>query len=432
MCANIPKTAYPRIVVIGAGFAGIEFIKRLNNEKVQIVLLDRHNYHTFQPLLYQVATGVLEPDAIAYPIRKIFKKQTNFLFRMAAVVSIDTQKKTVETSIGNIDYDELVIATGSKTNYFGLKDFEANAVPMKSIPESLNLRSMLLQNFEEALLVTNEAKREAMINIAIVGGGPTGVELAGTIAEMKHHIFSKEYPELLIDSMQIHVIDKLPRLLSAMSAVASQKSQEFLAELGVMISLDTEVKSYDGAKLELSNGKTISTRTVIWAAGVAGSVIPGVPEQGVIRSRYKVDLFNQVAGCDNVYAIGDVAAVITDETPNGHPMLAPVAMQQGKLLADNLLRKVANKPLVPFEFKNPGVMATIGRKKAVVDMSFIKFHGFIAWVLWLLVHIMALVGFKNKIVTFVNWMWHYFSYDPGLRLIIRPYKKKKVDDSEEN
>ena len=422
---NIHTTSQPRVVIIGGGFAGLELAKSLKAAEVQVVLIDKNNYHTFQPLLYQVATAALEPDSIIYPFRKIFKNQKNFIFRMAEVLRIHPDMNCVTTSIGDIPYDYLVIAVGSKTNYFGMRDFEEHAISMKTIPQAMDLRNLLLESFEEALLVSKIEDREALMNIVVVGGGPTGVETAGALGELKLHILPHDYPELDFHRMQIHLVDREDRLLSAMSAEASQSAERFLKKFDINLWLKTEVVSYDGKTMALSNGKKLLSDTVIWAAGVSGAVIPGLKGETLTpQNRIKVDCYNKVEGYNNIYGLGDVAAVITPETPQGYPMLAPVAIKQARRLAANFRNILQNKPLRPFVYRDWGVMATIGRNNAVVGLPFVKFQGFLAWCVWLFVHLMALVGFRNKVVAFVNWAANYFSYDRGLRLIIRPVRRE--------
>ncbi len=420
---NIPDTNKPRVVIVGGGFAGIQLAKGLKGEDVQVVLVDRNNYHTFQPLLYQVATAGLEPDSIAYPLRKIFKKQQNLLFRMADVLSVEPEKKSIGTSIGSLHYDYLVIATGSKTNYVGMEDMRKNAIPMKSIPEALNLRSLTLQNFETALLSLALKERQGLMNFVIIGGGPTGVEMAGALGELKNHILPRDYPELDFKQMQIHIVDLAPRLLPSMSEHSSRKAEEFLKKFDVTIWLKTKVVTYDGFTLTFSDDKKIISKNVIWAAGVTGAVLPGFKSEGIVKSRLTVDAFNRVDGTKDIFAIGDVAAMIAQDLPQGHPMLAPVAMQQGRLLAKNLIRLLHQQELKAFHYRNFGVMATVGRNQAVVDLPFVHLQGVIGWLVWVFVHLMALVGFRNRVVTFVNWVLSYLSYDKGIRLIIRPFQK---------
>ena len=426
MSVNIPVVNKPRVVIVGGGFAGMELAKGLKNAEVQIVLIDKNNYHTFQPLLYQVATAALEPDSIAYPFREIFKNQRNFIFRMAEVLRIKPEGNCIETSIGDINYEYLVMAIGTKTAYFGLEDFQKTAVPMKSVPQAMALRTTILENFEKALLTTDLQERESLMNIVVVGGGPTGVEMAGALGELKRHVLPHDYPELDFKRMQIHIVDMEDRLLKAMSPEASASAEKFLKKFDVNMWLKTKVVAYDGKTLALSNGKTLLSDTVIWAAGVTAAAIPGLKTQAsTFNNRIKTDQFNKAEGYDNIFAVGDAAAVISKEYPKGHPMLAPVAIQQARLLAKNLQRLMNKKPLKPFVYRDLGVMATVGRNNAVVDFNFVKFQGILGWFVWLFVHLMALVGFRNKVVAFVNWAWNYFSYDRGLRLILRPFDKTK-------
>ena len=423
MLFRSPTTSKPRVVIVGGGFAGIELAKNLRDFEAQIVLIDKNNYHTFQPLLYQVATAAMEPDSIAYPFREIFNHQHNFIFRMAEVSKIKPEENAIETSIGDITYDFLVLAMGSRTNYFGMEDIQKNAMPMKTVPEALALRNLMLENFEKALLMNTIEEREALMNIAVVGGGPTGVETAGSLGELKTHVLPHDYPELDFERMQIHIIDMEDRLLKTMSPQASDSAEKFLKRFDINIWVNAKVASYDGKLLILSNGKKLLTDTVIWAAGVTGEIIPGLKPETIVGNRIKVDPHNRVEGYSNIFAIGDVAAMITEKTPKGYPMLAPVAIQQAKLLAKNFKRLENQKPLEAFVYHNLGVLATIGRNNAVVELAFVRFYGFVAWFVWLFVHLMALVGFRNKIVAFVNWAWNYFSYDRGLRLIIKPFRR---------
>ncbi|WP_245768013.1 NAD(P)/FAD-dependent oxidoreductase [Pedobacter insulae] len=413
-----------KIVIVGGGFGGIELAKKLRNQHVDITILDKHNYHTFQPLLYQVATGGLEADSIAFPIRKIFKGQKNLKFRVTEVEKVIPAENKLITTIGIITYDYLVIATGSTSNFFGQTEIEQNAMPMKSIPEALNLRSLILQNLEAALIAKNEENERKLLNFVIVGGGPTGVETAGAIAELKKHVLKNDYPELDIQRVNIYLIEGSPELLGPMSKQSQVKSQEFLEELGVAVYTNARVQSYDGNILTLADGRTILSSTVIWSAGVKGVVLEGLnPDCTVRGNRLKVDLINRVECYQNVYAIGDVAAMISEETPNGHPGVAPVAIQQGKLLAKNLINMIEGKGTSNFKYFDKGAMATVGRNRAVVDINKIHFQGVFAWFTWMFVHLMTLVGFRNKLVVFVNWVWSYFSYDRGTRLIIRPFKR---------
>lgn len=415
-----------KIVIVGGGFGGIELAKKLNDRHVDVVILDKHNYHTFQPLLYQVATGGLEADSIAFPIRKIFKGQKNLKFRVTEVKKVKPQEHILETSIGEVSYDYLVIATGSTSNFFGQTEISQNAMPMKSIPEALNLRSLILQNLEAALIAKDPTVEAELLNFVVVGGGPTGVETAGAIAELKKHVLKNDYPELDLNKVNIYLIEGSPELLGAMSVQAQQKSRKFLEELGVTVFTEARVQAYDGKTLSLVDGRNIGSATVIWSAGVKGVVLDGLNTDIVVRgNRLKVNGINQVEGYDNIFAIGDVAAMITEETPNGHPGVAPAAIQQGKQLAKNLINLIENKPTEQFKYFDKGAMATVGRNRAVVDINKIRFQGIFAWFTWMFVHLMTLVGFRNKLVVFVNWVWSYFSYDRGTRLIIRPFKPYK-------
>ena len=422
---NIPNTTKPRIIIVGGGFAGISLAKKLRNKNVQVVLVDKHNYHTFQPLLYQVATGGLEAGSIAYPIRKVIQEYKDFYFRLTQVVQIDNDKKTIITEIGDLTYDYLVIATGSKTNYFGNKEIERNAMAMKTIPQSLNIRSLVLENFEQAVLTDDLTERNSLINFVLVGAGPTGVELAGALAEMKKAILQKDYPDLDIDKMQINLVQSGDRILNTMSEKSSIHAQEFLESLGVKIWKNVRVTNYDGKIITTNSDLTFDTATVIWTAGVQGAAIAGLNADSLVEKveRIRVNQFSQVKGYDNVFAIGDIASMETEKWPQGHPMVAQPALQQGSLLGENILNLINKKPLKPFEYKDLGSMATIGRNKAVVDLPKFHFSGVFAWFVWMFVHLFSLIGFKNKAVVFLNWVYNYIRFDREGRLIIRPYKK---------
>ncbi len=422
---NIPETSVPRIVVIGGGFAGISFIKKLQKEKVQIILFDRHNYHTFQPLLYQVSTAGLEPDSIAYPLRKIFRKNVDFHFRMAEVETIQAENNTIHTSIGSLHYDFLVIATGTRTNFFGNDSIAENSMPMKTVPQALNIRSLMLQNIEKADITTDERERKRLLNFVIAGAGPTGVELAGALAEFRKGILENDYPELEEEEMNVHLIEGLDRVLPPMSEQASEKAQKFLEKLGVQIHLETFISDYDGKTVTTKDGQKFETATFIWAAGVTGAPIKGINGEALIEkaNRYKVDEFNKIKGFENIYALGDIALMETEEYPKGHPQVAQPAIQQGKHLGKNFRKMLKDKKMEPFEYFDKGTMATVGRNKAVVDMGKLHFGGAIAWFLWMFVHLWFLVGFRNRVVTFFNWTYSYINYDRAARLIIRPFKK---------
>lgn len=414
-----------KIVIIGAGFGGITLAKSLKNKNVDILIIDQNNYHNFQPLMYQIATGGLEPYSIAYPVRRIFRNRKNIRFRMTKVKSVDTDKKKIKTSVGRFTYDYLIIATGSKSNFYDFDPIKNILFPLKSIPDALNMRSFIFQNLEKSLTKQADESLEEILNIAIVGGGPAGIELAGALAEMKQYVIPKDFPDLDISKLSINLYQSAPKLLKAMSDDASQKSLEYLQKLGINVCLNSRVTDYDGDELILSDGSSFKTDTLIWTAGVKGAAIKGLPKNAITAgNRILVDAFNKVLHTDSIFAIGDVACQITEENPKGLPMLAPVAKQQGKLLAKNIIRLVNHKAMQQFEFKNRGVMATIGRKKAVVDLPKWKFQGTFAWFLWMFVHIISLVGFRNKLVAFFDWFANYLTYDRPLGLILRPHKRK--------
>ncbi|WP_026726368.1 NAD(P)/FAD-dependent oxidoreductase [Flavobacterium sasangense] len=423
---NIPRSSFPRIVIIGGGFAGISLAKRLRNKNVQVVLLDKHNYHNFQPLMYQVATGGLEPDSIAYPIRKIVQEYKDFYFRLAEVRDIDAENNTIYSDIGELKFDYLVIATGSKTNYFGNKEIERNSMAMKTIPQSLNIRSLILENFEQALLTNDIDERHSLMNFVLVGGGPTGVELAGALAEMKKAILPKDYPDLDVRKMEINLIQGSNRVLDSMSENASEKAEKFLLDLGVSVWKNVRVTGYDGKTVTTSSDLSFDSATVIWTAGVQGALPHGLKADSFIKNvnRIKVNQYNQVEGYEHLFAIGDIAVMSSEKFPQGHPMMAQPAMQQGRLLADNLIKIINKKTPKPFEYKDKGSMATIGRNKAVVDLPKFKFSGVFAWFVWMFVHLFSLIGFKNKAVVFLNWVYNYIRFDREARLIMRPYKKR--------
>lgn len=426
---NIPRIDLPRIVVLGCGFAGIKFIQKIDSKKYQIVLLDKHNYHTFQPLMYQVATSGLEPDSITYPIRKIFKGKKRFHFRKTEVLNVDHDQKVVNTTIGTVQYDHLVVALGATNNFFSNKQFEQMTTPMKSLTESLDLRSMILQNFEDALNLTDIEEQNRLMNFVIVGAGATGVELAGALSELKDHVLPKDYPDLDVRRMQIHLVEGSGRVLSAMSENASEKSAKFLKEMGVNIWLETRVESYDGQSVITNNG-VFESRSVIWSAGVKAITIDGIDLEGSKSGRVPVNGFSETLNQKDVYALGDIAEMIDEKHPRGYPMLASVAGQQGEWLAKNLNQSAKSKPkkLKPFVYKDQGTMATIGRNKAVVDLKRFHFSGYIAWLIWMFVHLMLLVEYRNRLIVFANWTWRYIKYDRGSRLIIREYERKQAKE----
>ena len=423
---NIPQSNLPRVIIIGGGFAGIALAKKLKNKAVQVVLLDKHNYHTFQPLLYQVATGGIEAGSIAYPIRKVIHEHKDFYFRLCHVNEIDTKNNRVIADIGELSFDYLVIATGSKTNYFGNKEIERNSIAMKTIPQSLNIRSLILENFEQALLSTDENERNALINFVLVGAGPTGVELAGALAEMKNAILHKDYPDLEISKMQINLVQSGDRILNTMSEKSSGAAEKYLKDLGVNVLKNVRVTSYDGRTIFTNTNLVLETATLIWTAGVQGAMVNGLPASALVErvERIKVNEFSQVVGFENIFALGDIASMVSDEYPQGHPQVAQPAMQQGRLLGENLAKLLKNEKMKPFEYNDKGSMATIGRNKAVVDLPKYHFHGVFAWFVWMFVHLFSLIGFKNKAIVFMSWAYNYIRFDREGRLIIHPYKKK--------
>ena len=418
-----PQKGQQRIVILGAGFGGLKLARLLAKHKNnQVVVIDRNNYHQFQPLLYQVATAGLEPSSISFPIRKIFQKRQNVFIRIAEIEKIDAQNHLVQTSKGFYKYDKLVVALGTTTNFFGNRDLEENGIGLKTVSEALYIRNQILKNYENALVTANEQEREAALNIAIVGGGPTGVELAGSVAELRNSILPKEYPELDFSKMNIFLIEATGRLLGGMSLSSSQKAKKYLQKLGVNVLLNTRVESYNGQTVDTDAGAILSSN-VVWAAGMKGTPVTGLPAGTFLpNGRISVNEFNKVNGTDNIYAIGDIASMATSEYPSGHPQVAPGAIQQAENLAKNLVREKQNKPLLPFRYKDKGTMATVGRNLAVVDLPFLKFGGFFAWVTWMFVHLMSIIGIKNRFFIFVNWLTNYFTYNLSLRLIIKPRK----------
>ncbi|MCY7353442.1 MAG: NAD(P)/FAD-dependent oxidoreductase [Cytophagaceae bacterium] len=422
---NIPDTTKPRIVVIGGGFGGVNLVKSLRGADVQVVLFDKQNYNGFWPLLYQVATAGLEPDAIAEPFRKMFDGYEDFHFRMVRVTKIDPVAKTVSTLIGDLQYDYLVLASGTKSNYFGNDQIQKYSFPLKQIPDALNLRSQILQTFEQASITKNPDDWHSLLNFVIVGAGPTGVELAGSLAEMRKHILPNDYPGLDFNKMNIYLVEGLDRVLPSMSPEASAKTQRYLEDLNVIIKLKTMVESYDGQVVTFKGGEQIATQTLVWAAGVTGALVDGVPAEATERGRILVNEFNQVQGFQDFFAIGDIAFMKTEKYPKGHPGVAQPAIQQGQHLAKNLRRILRNHTPEPFEYFDKGSLAIVGRSRAVADLpGNIHLSGVIAWLVWLFVHIAYLIGFRNKLIVFSNWMYRFFTYERGTRLIIRPYVRK--------
>lgn len=436
---NIPESQKPRIVIIGGGFGGIHFLRKIKKENYQIVVIDRFNYHTFQPLLYQVATAGLEPDSIAGPLRKLLKKNPAIYFRMAKVYRVIPADKMIETSAGSIGYDYLVIATGSKINFFGNKDIAQNSFPLKQVTHALDLRSHIFQQFEELELVNDNEKAERLRTFVVVGAGPTGVEVCGALAELKKHVLPHDYPELDIDKVNIFLVEGLDSVLPAMSEKSGKKAKNYLEKMGVKIMLNSMIESYDGKTARLNTGENISTETLIWAAGVKGNIPNGFPKESIGNKKLKVNRFNQVTKSNdgssvynNIFAIGDVAFMQTARYQQGVPGLAQAAIQQGKQVAKNFNKWARNKSPEEFRYKNKGVLATVGRNKAIADLPRnIKIFGLAGWLVWMIVHLLFLVGFRNKAIVFANWAWNYVTYDRGIRLILRPSSKKHSKIKEE-
>jgi NADH:ubiquinone reductase (H+-translocating) len=420
---NIPQSNFPRVVIIGGGFAGLQLAKSLLGQPVQVVLLDQHNYHAFQPLLYQVATAGLEPGSIAYPFRKIFSASDQVFFRLAQVIHLDCEKQVVIADIGEITYDYLVIATGATTNFFGNQNIERLAMPMKTVSDALNIRSLMLQNLEKALLTNDANDKDSLMGIVIVGGGPTGVELAGAIAELKRDILPKDYPDLDMRVMDIHLIDSNARVLKEFDEKSSGVAMDALRKMGVDLRLNERVTDYDGRMISCQSGEKLPAAMVIWAAGVKANVPPGLSEQALVGGRIAVNIYNQLLANQNVFAIGDVAVMISEDYPRGHPMVAQPAMQQGKLLAKNIVATIQMNSLTAFQYKHLGSMATIGRNKAVVEFPKFKMKGWWAWCIWLFVHVFQLIGFRNKLMVMISWAQNYLRHARDLRLIIRPFKQ---------
>ena len=422
-----------RVVIVGAGFGGLHLAKKLSTKHFQVVLIDKNNYHQFQPLLYQVATAGLEPSSISFPLRKIFQEKGNVFIRIAEVLSIDPVNKWIDTSIGSLNYDHLVLANGATTNYFGMQDLQQHAYSMKSVSEALLLRNTLLQNYEHALSSKTAEERVALLNIVVVGGGPTGVELAGAIAEMKKKILPLDYPELNFGMMSVYLVEAAPRLLNGMSDTSAFRVRHYLEHLGVNIITNTSVKHYDGHCIKLSNGDTLNSRCLIWAAGVKGDAIKGIPSTSIAgNGRIIVDAYNCVKDLKDIYAIGDNAIMIDEENEKGHPQIAPVAIQQAGRLALNLQHIALHKPMKPFKYKDKGSMATVGRNLAVVELGKLKMNGILAWFAWMAVHLLSIIGAKNRMLILINWIWQYITYDQSLRLIIHPTERKQRKEGIQN
>ncbi|MEZ7504938.1 NAD(P)/FAD-dependent oxidoreductase [Flavobacterium sp. Arc2] len=422
-------------VIIGGGFAGINLAKELSNQKgVQVTLVDKNNYNFFPPLIYQVATAFLEPSSISYPFRKLFAGKKNIQFRLGELVKVVPSENKIILHNGELSYDHLVFATGAETSYFGMENVKKNAIPMKTLNDAIEMRNTILKNLEKAAICKDIRKRRKLLTIVVAGGGPTGVEVSGMFAEMRKSIFQKEYPELGTTASNIYLVDGGPALLAPMSKESQKDTLEALTSLGVMVQLNTQVVDYVDDTVFLSNGETIQTKNLIWAAGVSAKIFDGIPTESYGRGkRMATDAFNKVNGTDNIYAIGDTCIQLTDtDFPNGHPQVAQVAIQQGLNLAENFKLLIRNKPMVPFKYNDKGSMAIIGKNKAVVDLPKPKLHfkGFFAWAIWLFIHLVSLITYRNRIKTFFNWMIAYFAKDQSLRMIIRPDKAKSKTSSE--
>lgn len=426
MPINVPETGAPRVVIIGAGFAGLKLARKLKDEGYQLVLLDKNNYHQFQPLFYQIATSGLEPSAISFPLRKVFQKEKNVFIRVSNVDRIFPEDKMIETTFGKVWYDYLVLATGTTTNFFGVENFRKYGIPMKAVSESVYLRNTLLLNFERAVTIRNQEELKRLLHVVVVGGGPTGVEVCGALAEMRRFILPKDYPDLDFKQMRITLIEANPHLLNGMREESGRKAKAYLEEMGINVMVDHMVTGYDGKEIVLDNGKKIQSETLIWAAGVQGQLPEGISKDSMTRgNRLIVNRYHQVEGSDHIFAIGDIALMHTEKYPDGHPQVAQVALQQADNLAGNLVRRLKGKDPLPFRYKDKGSMATIGRNRAVVDLPFIHFSGTIAWLVWMFVHLMSIVGVKNRLLIFINWLWKYVTFDQSLRLILRPSQKAR-------
>lgn len=425
MIANLPASGHKRVVIVGAGFGGLKLARYLTGKPFQVVLIDKNNYHSFQPLFYQVATAGIEPSAISFPLRKIFQGCHNIHVRMAKVRRVIPEKNEIETSIGNLHYDYLVLATGAGNNFFGNESVSKFSLPMKSVGESLGLRNTILNNFEKALNHPDPLDQEHLMNIVVVGGGPTGVEISGALAEMKRFVLPKDYPELDFSRMHIYLVESGPKLLRGMKEKSSAKALRYLERLGVTVMLGHLVKDFDGETIRLDEDKTLRAHTLIWAAGIKANFIDGLDCGLVDRAnRTRVDAYNRVEGCGNIFVIGDAAMMTEKNYPNGHPQVAQVAIQQARCLAGNLGKMEEGKPLKKFRYLDFGTLATVGRNRAVVDLSFVRFQGLAAWFFWMFIHLMAIVGVKNRLLIFINWAYYYFTYDQSLRLIIKPKMKE--------
>lgn len=433
MSINIQRNQKKRVVIVGGGLGGLRLAEDLYGSGMQVVLIDKNNFHQFPPLIYQIASAGIDPSSISFPFRQIFRKRKDFYFRMAEARMVDTEKKILQTSIGKIDYDYLVLAAGATTNFFGNKNIEEWAIPMKTVPEAMGLRNALLSNFERALTCATEEERQELLNVVIVGGGATGVEIAGALAEMRRYVIPYDYPDMDSSLMHIYLIEAGDRLLAGLSQESSQKAYEFLKSMGVDIQFGKMVTDYRDHKVVMKDGTEIPTRTFLWVSGIRANAMPGIDESHLGRGfRFKVDKYNRIPGVEDVFVIGDQCLQTSDAAyPNGHPQVAQVAIQQAKNLAKNL--KLINQgadssELTAFHYKNLGSMATIGRNKAVVEIGRFRSQGFFAWVLWLVVHLRSILGVKNKMMVLLNWLWKYVSYNDSIRMITYATKPREVEE----
>lgn len=431
MSINIQRNQKKRVVIVGGGLGGLRLAEDLYGVGMQVVLIDKNNFHQFPPLIYQIASAGIDPSSISFPFRQIFRKRKDFYFRMAEARMVDTDKKILQTSIGKIDYDYLVLAAGATTNFFGNKNIEDWAIPMKTVPEAMGLRNALLSNLERALTCATEEERQELLNVVIVGGGATGVEIAGALSEMKRYVIPYDYPDMDSSLMHIYLIEAGDRLLAGMSPDSSKKAYDFLKSMGVDIQFGKMVTDYRDHKVIMKDGSEIPTRTFLWVSGIRANAMPGIDESHLGRGfRFKVDQYNRIPGLEGVFAIGDQCLQTTDKAyPNGHPQVAQVAIQQAKNLAKNL-KKInegqAENSLTAFKYKNLGSMATIGRNKAVVEIGKLRSQGFFAWILWLVVHLRSILGVKNKMMVLLNWLWKYVSYNDSIRMITYATKPREV------
>lgn len=433
MSINIQRNQKKRVVIVGGGLGGLRLAEDLYGSGMQVVLIDKNNFHQFPPLIYQIASAGIDPSSISFPFRQIFRKRKDFYFRMAEARMVDTEKKILQTSIGKIDYDYLVLAAGATTNFFGNKNIEEWAIPMKTVPEAMGLRNALLSNFERALTCATEEERQELLNVVIVGGGATGVEIAGALSEMKRYVIPYDYPDMDSSLMHIYLIEAGDRLLAGLSQESSQKAYEFLKSMGVDIQFGKMVTDYRDHKVIMKDGTEIPTRTFLWVSGIRANAMPGIDESHLGRGfRFKVDEFNRIPGVEDVFVIGDQCLQTSDAAyPNGHPQVAQVAIQQAKNLAKNLKRidqGADSSQLTAFRYNNLGSMATIGRNKAVVEIGKFRSQGFFAWVLWLVVHLRSILGVKNKVMVLLNWLWKYVSYNDSIRMITYATKPREVEE----